>query len=93
MRKRRQDVIEEDLRRDEEMEQFAADCLEFGSRKEELRQLYPKQWVAIHQGEIIGTDTNLETLVVRLKEEGYEPAHIPINFIDTEDRVIILAGA
>ena len=56
--------------------QFRKDAIFFTNRYEALRIEYPDQFVAIYSEKVVGHDANSDTLLERLREKEFNPAHV-----------------
>ena len=58
---------------------------------EELKQIYPDEWVACYEEKIVDHDVSLEALAERLRKKyPKEKKHIAVEFIATEEYEMIL---
>lgn len=70
---------------------FERDSRWIDKHHEELKRLYPDEWVACYEERIIEHDKKLEALVKRLKTKyPEEKKHIAVEFIETEEIEMIL---
>ena len=70
---------------------FERDCRWIDKHNEELKQIYPDEWVACYEERIVEHDASLEALVERLwKKYPKEKKHIAVEFIATEEIEMIL---
>lgn len=71
------------------LEKFYEDWMFINNMLKELREEHPNKFIAVKSKKIIDSDSNLESLLKRLKEKGLNPSEIPIEFISKEPELLI----
>ena len=66
-----------------EMEHFDQDIQFVNDNAREIRRLYPDQWVAVYDKQVIGADADLDRLLDDLKALGYPLGNSLIRRIET----------
>lgn len=69
---------------------FNADFQWLLRSREELLLKYEDKWVAIYDKKVLDSDENLTTLVKRLKDKGFQPEQILVQFLSKEPIEAIL---
>ena len=69
---------------------FQRDIDYYESRREQLLQQYPEQWIAILNQDIVGSDTDLKRLLQCLNQAGIPIEKALIEHVSAEDEVLIL---
>jgi hypothetical protein len=70
---------------------FERDCRWIDKHNEELKQIYPDEWVACYEEKIVEHDIILEALVERLRKKyPKEKKDIAVEFIATEEEEMII---
>lgn len=80
-------ITESDLK---EMKQFREDRFFLETHKDELREKYPNQWVAIFNKKLIGRSGDLNSLINVLKKKGIPTGKVVIEFLSTTEDIMIL---
>lgn len=62
----------------------------FSSDQPRLIALYPEQWVAVVDGEVIAHSTSFETLMRQIEASGTPSQHVMVRFIDTNPGALIV---
>ncbi len=70
-----------------DLERYHANALWFGEHYEELKALYPDQWVGIRDKKVAGAHENPELLMIELKSKGVSLATMYFHFLPTEEKV------
>ncbi len=70
-----------------DLERYHADALWFGDHYEELRSLYPDQWVCVYNKEVAGAHEDAELLIAEMQSKNVPVAHAFFDFVDTEDKI------
>lgn len=73
-----------------ELSEFSGSLTVMNGRLKELRRKYPNEFVAIHEGKVVGHGPKIEPLIKELKEEGIDPSKIPIEFISKDPEVLVV---
>ena len=73
-----------------EMQHFKEDTLFVNDNAREIRRLYPDQWVAVYDKQVIGADADLDRLLDDLKELGYPPGKSLIKRVETNPMNLIV---
>lgn len=60
------------------------------SHRDELLQLYPDRWIAVHKQEIVGADKDILNLVRKLRASGVPLKHIALEMLSREEIPIAL---
>ncbi len=69
------------------LERYHANALWFGDHYEELKALYPDQWVGIRDKKVAGANENPELLMIELKSKGVSLKTMYFHFLPTEEKV------
>lgn len=69
------------------LERYHANALWFGDHYEELKDLYPDQWVGIRDKKVMGAHENPELLMIELKSKGISLETMYFHFLPTEEKV------
>ncbi len=67
------------------LERYHADALWFGDRYEELRVLYPDQWVGVYNKEVVGAHEDPECLITDLKSKNVPIRHTYFRFMSAKE--------
>ncbi len=70
-----------------DLECYHADALWFGERYEELRSLYPDQWVGVRNKKVVGAHEDAELLMIELKSKGVSLDNMFFDFVSTKDEI------
>jgi hypothetical protein len=70
--------------------QFRRDHAYLSDHWEELVKQFPDQNVAVHRGQVVGTDTDAARLDEDLRSRGLPVEHVVIEYLATEDDILIL---
>ena len=73
-----------------EMQHFKEDTLFVNDNAREIRRLYPDQWVAVYDKQVVGADANLDRLLDNLKALGYPPGKSLIKRVETNPMNLIV---
>ena len=74
----------------EELVEFNRDMDWISHNQEKIRRKHPNKYVAVMKRRIIDVDSELRTLIRRLREKGIDPGEIAIEFISEEPTRLIL---
>ena len=66
---------------------YHANALWFGDHYEELKALYPDQWVGIRDEKVAGAHEDPEQLMIELKSKGVSLKTMYFHFLPTEEKV------
>ena len=69
------------------LERYHANALWFGDHYEELKALYPDQWVGIRDEKVAGAHENPEQLMIELKSKGVSLKTMYFHFLPTGEKV------
>ena len=69
---------------------FQRDIDYYESRREQLLQQYPEQWIAILNQDIVGSDTDLKRLLQCLNQAGIPIEKALIEHVSAEEEALIL---
>ena len=69
------------------LERYHANALWFGDHYEELKALYPDQWVGIRDEKVAGAHEDPEQLMIELKSKGVSLKTMYFHFLPTEEKV------
>ena len=69
------------------LERYHANALWFGDHYEELKALYPDQWVGIRDEKVAGAHEDREQLMIELKSKGVSLKTMYFHFLPTEEKV------
>lgn len=72
------------------IEKFDRDSTWLAKNLEELREEYAGKYVAVKDKKVVDSDSEMETLLKRLKDEGINPSNIPINYVSKEPTELLL---
>lgn len=75
---------------DRELQSFRKSAEVLSSRHERLIDKYPKQWVALHDGEVIARAKTFDALMSRVDAKKLPRSHIVVRYIDKSSRTLIL---
>ncbi len=70
-----------------DLERYHADALWFGERYEELRSLYPDQWVGVYNKEVVGAHEDAELLMDDLQSRNVPIENTYFKFMSSKDEV------
>ena len=70
---------------DTDLERYHADALWFGAHYKELRPLYPDQWVAVYNKEVVGANEDAELLMSDLDSGDVPIENTYFKFISTKN--------
>ena len=73
-----------------QMQHFKEDTLFVNDNAREIRRLYPDQWVAVYDKQVIGADADLDRLLDDLKALGYPPGKSLIKRVETNPMNLIV---
>ena len=73
-----------------EMQHFKEDTLFVNDNAREIRRLYPDQWVAVYDKQVIGADADLDRLLDDLKALGYPLGNSLIKRVETNPMNLIV---
>ncbi len=71
------------------LEHYHADALWFGDHYEELKSLYPDQWIGVCNKKVVGAHEDPELLMIELKSRGVPIERTFFDFVPTEEKVWI----
>ena len=74
----------------EGLKDFRRDMDWIYENQDQLRKKHPDKYVAVMNQKVIDFDSDLKTLIYRLKEKGKNPSEIPIEYISQEPIRLIL---
>ena len=69
---------------------YSAAVSALASRRAELTEKYPDQWVAMYQGEIACVATTLENLLNEIDKRKLPHEEVVIQFLDTKKKILVL---
>ena len=72
---------------DTDLERYHADVLWFDAHYEELRSLYPDQWVCVYNKEVAGAHEDAELLIEQMQSKGVPVGHAYFRFMPSKDEV------
>lgn len=72
------------------LREFSQDTNWISKGEEKLRKKFPNKYIAVMKRKVIDSDSDLQNLIQRLKENGKNPSEIPIEFISKEPTRLIL---
>lgn len=64
---------------------YKEDQIWFGENKRRIASLYPNAWVAVCNAEVVGSNTNLESLCIDMRKEGRDPVVIYIGHTSSKE--------
>ena len=73
-----------------EMQHFNEDVQFANENAREIRRLYPDQWVAVYDKQVVGADEDLRRLLKGLKAQGYPPGKSLIWLMETNPMNLIV---
>jgi len=74
----------------QELGRFNEDMDWISETQKKLRKKFADKYIAVMNSRVIDSDSELETLLQKLKETGRNPSRIPIEFISGEPQRLIL---
>lgn len=74
----------------QELTRFNADWKYFRDHYQELLAQYPEQWIAIYEGKVVGTATELSDLIDDLIRQGIHPGSVYHDFLTNSDDLLIV---
>jgi hypothetical protein len=78
----------------EKLKEFEANSIWIGKHYQELKAKYPDEYVAVWKEEVVGHGKDMPSLLEILKKQYPEDhSHIPVEFIGSEDVILILSYA
>jgi len=80
-------ITDTDIR---DMQQFREDREFLERHKDEFKERYPNEWIAVSHKEIAGKARGLDSLITELKEKGTDPGNAVIYFLSTIEDIMIL---
>jgi len=72
------------------LEDFNQDMDWISKNLDRLREKYPNKYIAVMNLEVIESDSELQSLIQKLKEKGKSPSEIAIEFISEKPPRLIL---
>lgn len=72
------------------LEEFSEDMDWISETQKKLRKKFANKYIAVMNGQLIESDSDLDTLLQKLRETGRNPSRIPIEFISREPERLIL---
>lgn len=72
------------------LKEFSGNMDWISERQEILRKKFADKYIAVIGRQVIDSDSDLETLLQKLKEKGRNPSEMPIEFISREPQRLIL---
>ena len=89
--------ISESEREREKNEQILKRIVDFSrnmdwisENQEKLRKKYPNKYIAVMSLKVIDSDSDLQSLIRKLKEKGKNPGDVPIEFMSKKPPRLIL---
>jgi hypothetical protein len=73
-----------------ELAAFRKTAQRFSSDTPRLIDKYPKQWVAIFEGEVVAHAPTFEKAIADIEEKGIPRQHVMVRYIDRFRRTFIL---
>jgi hypothetical protein len=75
---------------DEELRQCSRSAQVFSSDQPRLIDLYPKEWVAVHNGKVVAHAPDFGRVLRDLEEQKIPTTQAVIRYIDRDDHALIL---
>ena len=75
---------------DADLQGFKRQARLFSSHRTRLIEKYPKQWIAVHEGQVKVTGRNLQVVLRELDRKGLPRENTIIRYIDKNLRTLIL---
>ncbi len=72
-----------------EFREFEADSNFISEKSLEFSQKYARKFVAIKDRQIVAVGDNFETLIEEVKQRGFNPAQVLIQYIPAKDEIIL----
>jgi hypothetical protein len=72
------------------LQEFSADMDWIDAELERLRKEYPNKYIAVHNRRVIEADSDLQSLIRKLREKNLNPGDIPVEFIAEKPQSLIL---
>ena len=76
----------------EELQRHREDLEYFEKQKDNLKRMYPNQWVAIYNKDIVEVNEDFEKLLENLRVKKIHPGHTVIEFLSTAEDIWIFIG-
>lgn len=73
-----------------EMKEFEEDRIFLEEHKSNLRKKFPNKWVAIYNKQLVAVADDLESLIDELKNKNISPSKAVVEFLPTDETVMIL---
>ena len=73
-----------------EMQHFKEDALFFNAHHREILRLYPDQWVAVYDKQVVGADEDFRLLMKDLKALGYPLKCLVVRRMETNPMTLIV---
>ena len=74
----------------EEMEIFRETVRVLSSSRAQLVERYPRQWIALHSGEVRASGPTLEVVLEKLDAEGFSRDQAIVRYMDPDPKTLIL---
>lgn len=74
----------------QQLDEFSEDMDWISETQKKLRKKFADKYIAVMNSQVIESDSDLDTLLQKLKEAGRNPSSIPIEFISREPQRLIL---
>jgi len=84
------DLIGDPRELDRDVQAFRRSAERFSSDRRRLIEAYPKQWVAVVDGEIRATGDTLPAVLDELDRKGYPRSRALVRFVEKNHRKFIL---
>lgn len=77
----------------QELERYRNDALYFEQHREELLKKYPECWIAVFEGDLVGTAKGLPQLLKHLDKRGLPQGRVFIEHLSTKEDLLILISS
>jgi len=74
----------------EGLREFVSDMDWIDAKLDQLRKEYPNKYIAVSNRRIVASDSNLQSLLQKLKGKNLNPGEIPVEFIAKDPPRLIL---
>ena len=64
----------------------------FYDNYEELLRLYPEEWVAILNERVVGSGSDADELIIRLRDQGVPLESLYVNLVTANEEMLILTS-
>lgn len=72
-----------------EFKELESDSNFISEKSAEFSQKYARKFVAIKNRQIVAVGDNFETLIEEVKQKGFNPAQVLIQYVPAKDEIIL----